>query len=61
MALKFRYSDLDMDCNILESEMQSSIEHMMWFITHYLQMIGEGDFTEERVKFVLIVTLLLMK
>ncbi|MFM9533658.1 phage portal protein [Lysinibacillus sp. IITD104] len=52
VALKFRYSDLDMDCNILESEMQSSIEHMMWFITHYLQMIGEGDFTEERVKFV---------
>ena len=41
-----------MDCNILESEMQSSIEHMMWFITHYLQMIGERDFTEERVKFV---------
>lgn len=52
VALKFRYSDLDLDCNILESEMQSSIEHMMWFITHYLQMIGEGDFTEEKVKFV---------
>ncbi|WNN74337.1 phage portal protein [Lysinibacillus capsici] len=52
VALKFRYSDLDMDCNILESEMQSSIKHMMWFITHYLQMIGEGDFTEEKVKFV---------
>lgn len=52
VALRFRYSDLDIDCNILESEMQSSIEHMMWFITHYLQMIGEGDFTDEKVKFV---------
>ncbi len=52
VALKFRYSDLDLDCNILESEMQSSIEHMMWFITHYLRMIGDGDFTEEIVKFV---------
>ncbi|MEG0260467.1 MAG: phage portal protein [Lysinibacillus sp.] len=52
VALRFRYSDLDMDCNVLESEMQSSIEHMMWFITHYLQMIGEGDFTNEKIKFV---------
>lgn len=52
VALKFRYSDLDIDCNILESEMQSSIEHMLWFITHYLEMIGEGDFTDETVKFV---------
>ncbi|MED4888591.1 phage portal protein [Lysinibacillus fusiformis] len=52
VALKFRYSDLDMDCNILESEMQSSIEHMMWFVTHYLDMVGQGDFTNEKVKFV---------
>lgn len=52
VALKFRYSDLDIDCNILESEMQSSIEHMLWFITRYLKMIGEGDFMNEKVKFV---------
>ncbi len=52
VALKFRYSDLDMDCNILESEMQSSIEHMMWFVTHYLVMVGQGDFTNEKIKFV---------
>ncbi|MFJ3386316.1 MULTISPECIES: phage portal protein [unclassified Lysinibacillus] len=52
VALKFRYSDLDLDSNILESEMQSSIEHMMWFITHYLKMIDEGDFTNEKVKFI---------
>ncbi|WP_042472830.1 phage portal protein [Bacillus ndiopicus] len=52
VALKFRYSDLDLDCNMLESEMQSSIEHMMWFITHYLKMIGEGDFTSEKMNFV---------
>ena len=52
VALKFRYADLDTDCNNLESEMLSSIEHMLWFITHYKSMIGEGDFTEEKVKFV---------
>jgi len=54
VALKFRYSDLDIDCNILESEMQSSIEHMLWFITRYLKMIGEGDFTNEKVKLIML-------
>lgn len=49
VALRFRYSDLDMDCNILESEFQSSIEHMLWFINHHLLMTGKGDYTEEKV------------
>lgn len=50
VALRFRYSDLDMDCNILETEFQASIEHMMWFInTHYLLM-GYGDYTEESLE-----------
>ncbi len=51
VALKYRYSDLDLDCNMFEAEMKSSIEHMMWFYSHYLAMIGQGDFTEEKVKF----------
>lgn len=49
VALKFRFSDLDMDCNILESEFQSSMRHMLWFVNHYLQMTGKGDYTEETV------------
>lgn len=49
VALKYRFADLDLDCNIFEAEMKSSIEHMLWFYTHYLNMIGEGDFTEEKV------------
>lgn len=47
VALEFRYSDLDMDCNILEAEFQSSLEHMLWFINSYLQITGKGDFTNE--------------
>ncbi|MEK3886541.1 phage portal protein [Bacillus sp. FSL K6-3431] len=52
VALRFRYSDLDMDCNILESEFQSSIEHMLWFINHHLLMTGKGDFTKEKVNII---------
>lgn len=52
VALRYRYSDLDLDCNILETEFQSSIEHMLWFIDRYLLMTGQGDFTDEQVKII---------
>ncbi|MGG0718690.1 phage portal protein [Robertmurraya massiliosenegalensis] len=47
VALRYRYSDLDMDCNILETEFQSSIEHLLWFVDKYLMMTGKGDFSNE--------------
>lgn len=49
VALRFRYSDLDMDCNILESEFQSSIEHMLYFINVYFNETGKGDYFDEKV------------
>lgn len=52
VALRFRYSDLDMDCNILESEFQSSIEHMLWFINFHFNVTGKGDFTNEKVNII---------
>lgn len=52
VALKYRYSDLDMDCNILESEFQASIEHLLWFVNEYFIMTGRGDFHNEKVNFI---------
>ncbi|MGM7683533.1 phage portal protein [Cytobacillus sp. Hm23] len=52
VALRYRYSDLDTDCNTLESEFQASLEHMLWFIDHYLMMTGKGDFTTEKVNII---------
>lgn len=52
VALRYRYSDLDMDSNILEAEFHSSIEHMLWFVSRYFLLTGQGDFTEERVNFI---------
>lgn len=49
VALKHRYGDLDMDCNILEAEFHASIQHMLWFVDIYLNMTGKGDFTEVEV------------
>lgn len=51
VALQFRYSDLDLDCNDFENEMQSSVEQMLWFISHYLLMTTNVDNTETTVKF----------
>lgn len=52
VALRFRYSDLDMDCNILEAEFQSSLEHMLWFVNFHLNVTGQGDYFEEKVNII---------
>lgn len=40
MALKWRYTDLDLDMNAMEAEMQSSIEQLMWFIENHALNTG---------------------
>ena len=47
LALRLRYSDLDMDMNDLESEIQYAFEAMKPFIDDYLLIIGKGDFKAE--------------
>jgi SPP1 family phage portal protein len=53
VALKFRYADLDMDCNIFENEIQSSFEQIIWFINQHLININSGDFSNESVNLIL--------
>lgn len=52
VALRYRYSDLDMDCNILETEFQSSLEQLIWFVDQYLLITGKGDFTNEPISII---------
>lgn len=47
LALKFRYSDLDMDMNDLEAEIQFAFEKLKPYIDDYLILIGKGDFRNE--------------
>ena len=46
-ALKFRYADLDMDCNDLEAEFQAMFLRMKPFLDAYFRLKGLGDFTNE--------------
>ncbi|MGN7402749.1 phage portal protein [Cytobacillus praedii] len=52
VALRFRYGDLDMDGNTLESEFQASLEHLLWFVNEYFLMTGQGDFRKEKVNII---------
>ncbi|WP_283591368.1 phage portal protein [Clostridium butanoliproducens] len=52
IALKFLYNDLDLDCNIIETEFQASLEYLLWFINQHLINTNQGDFTNENVEFI---------
>jgi len=52
IALKFLYADLDMDCNIMETEFQASLEQLLWFVNQYLATTTGVDYSGERVDFV---------
>ncbi|MDU5011412.1 MAG: phage portal protein [Clostridium botulinum] len=52
ISLKFLYNDLDMDCNIIETEFQASLEYLLWFVNQHLINTGQGDYTGENVEFI---------
>lgn len=49
VALKFLYSDLDLDSEELEQEMNVFMEWLLWFIDFDIRLKGKGDFEEEEV------------
>lgn len=52
IALRFLYSDLDMDANDIESEFQAGLEQLLWFIDTHLANTGQGDYMVEPVEFI---------
>jgi SPP1 family phage portal protein len=52
VALKFLYADLDMDCNIIETEFQASLEQLRWFIDRHIANTTGQDFSDEVVDFI---------
>lgn len=40
-ALKWRYTDLDLDMNDMEAELHSSIEQLLWFVENYAKSNGQ--------------------
>lgn len=49
VALKFVYSDLDMDCSDFGNELAWSVEQICWFIKQDLLLKGKGDFTDATI------------
>jgi len=49
VALKFLYADLDMDCNIIETEFQASLEQLRWFVDQHLANTIGADYSGEQV------------
>lgn len=52
VGLKFLYSDLDLDLEELEQEMDVFFEWLLWFIDFDIQLKFKKDFSEEEVSFV---------
>ena len=46
-AINFRYMDLDADCDSLGTELKDTFQRLKMFIDVYLQITGQGDFTNE--------------
>lgn len=52
VALKFRYSGLDIDMNDMGNEFKASLEQLIWFIKVDMLGKGIGDFMEEKFNIV---------
>lgn len=52
IALRFLYSDLDMDANILETEFQASLDQLRWFIDQHIANTTGTDYSGEAVDYI---------
>lgn len=52
VALRFLYSDLDMDASMIETEFQASLEQLRWFIDSHLYNTTGVDYSGEDVEFI---------
>ena len=49
MNIQSMYSDIDLDANAMETELQAAFEDLFWFVNTYLASIGEGDYGDEEI------------
>lgn len=52
MTIKSIYSDIDLDANETETELQASLEELMWFINQHLANTEQGNFENEKMDFI---------
>ena len=49
MNIQSMYSDIDLDANEMETELQAAFEEILWFVNAHLANTGQGDFDGEEV------------
>lgn len=49
MNIQSMYSDIDLDANDMETELQAAFEEILWFVNVHLLNTGNGDFEGEEV------------
>ena len=52
MNIQSMYSDIDLDANDMETELQASFEEILWFVNAHLFNTGQGDFAGENVNII---------
>ena len=52
MNIQSMYSDIDLDANDMETELQAAFADILWFVNVYLANTGQGDFFGEEVNII---------
>ncbi|GIQ67448.1 phage portal protein [Xylanibacillus composti] len=52
VALRFLYSDLDLDASLMETEFQAALEQVRWFVDTHLYNTTGVDYSSEDVEFI---------
>lgn len=52
MNIQSMYSDIDLDANDMETELQAAFEEILWFVNAHLANTGKGDFDGEKVEII---------
>lgn len=49
MNIQSVYSEIDLDANGMETELQAAFEDILWFVKTYLANVGKGDFSNDNM------------
>lgn len=52
MNIQSMYSDIDLDANDMETELQAAFEDILWFVNNHLANTGKGNYEGETVNII---------
>lgn len=52
MNIQSMYSDIDLDADDMETELQAAFDEILWFVDVHLANTGKGNFTDEEINII---------